>query len=138
MKETAGTLLYRLKKTKLEVLLVHASGSYNRKSPWSIPKGLPEKKESMEEAARRETFEETGVIAGRLRPLGHVNYTKSRKRVHCFFGLAPLGARPVCASWEVDRAEFISVRKAKKEIHQDQLEFLKRFELALKAFEKPA
>jgi predicted NUDIX family NTP pyrophosphohydrolase len=138
MKETAGTLLYRLKKNKLEVLLVHASGNYNRKAPWSIPKGLPEKTESIEEAARRETMEETGVNPAELKPLGYVTYTKSRKRVHCFFGQAPVGAKPNCASWEIDQAEFMSLQKAKKEIHQDQLELLKRLELALKAYEQPA
>jgi predicted NUDIX family NTP pyrophosphohydrolase len=136
MKETAGTLLYRHKKNKIEVLLVHPSGNYNRKSPWSIPKGLPEKSESLEEAARRETLEETGVKARDLKPLGHVDYTKSRKRVHCFFGLAPADANPTCASWEVDRAEFVSFEKAKKEIHQDQAELLKRLELVLKAYKK--
>jgi predicted NUDIX family NTP pyrophosphohydrolase len=134
MKETAGTLLYRQRKNRLEVLLVHPSGNYNRKSPWSIPKGLPEKSESFEEAARRETIEETGVRPLELKPLGHVDYTKSRKRVHCFFGLAPHGAQPSCTSWEVDRAEFIPFEKAKKEIHQDQAVFLRRLELVLKAY----
>ncbi len=118
--------------------MVHASGNYNRKSPWSIPKGLPEKNESIEEAARRETFEETGVNPGELKPLGYINYTKSRKRVHCFFGRAPIGAKPECASWEIDKAEFMSLQKAKREIHQDQLELIKRFELALKAYDQPA
>src|SRR6516225_4523334 len=136
MKETAGTLLYRLRKNKLEVLLVHPSGNYNRKSPWSIPKGVPEKSESLEDAARRETLEETGVKAKDLRSLGHVDYRKSRKRVHCFYGPAPRDADPSCASWEVDRAEFISFEKAKKEIHQDQAELLKRLELVLKAYNK--
>lgn len=138
MKETAGTLLYRHKKNKLEVLLVHPSGNYNRKSPWSIPKGLPEKSETLEEAARRETLEETGVKARVLHSLGHVDYTKSRKRLHCFFGMAPKNADPSCASWEVDRAEFVPFEKAKKEIHHDQTELLKRLESVLKAYKEPA
>lgn len=138
MKEIAGTLLYRHRKNRLEVLLVHPSGNYNRKSPWSIPKGLPEKSESFEEAARRETFEETGVRARYLRPLGHIEYAKSRKRVHCFFGPAPENANPFCASWEVDRAEFMPFTKAKREIHNDQAELLHRLELVIKAYEEPA
>jgi predicted NUDIX family NTP pyrophosphohydrolase len=138
MKETAGTLLYRLRKNKLEVLLVHPSGNYNRKAAWSIPKGLPDKKESMEEAARRETLEETGVIPLDLRPLGFVDYTKSRKRVHCFFGVAPANADPQVASWEVDRAEFVPLDKAKKQIHQDQAEFLKRLKLELDELQRGA
>ena len=52
MKISAGTLLYRQGVQGLEVLLVHASGGYNRKKPWSIPKGLPDAGEELEQAAR--------------------------------------------------------------------------------------
>jgi predicted NUDIX family NTP pyrophosphohydrolase len=134
VKETAGTLLWRIRKNRMEVLLVHPSGNYNRKSPWSIPKGLPESLETMEEAARRETIEETGVRPVALRPLGYVDYTKSKKRIHCFFGQAPSDENPWCASWEVDRAEFMSLEKARKEIHPDQLELLDRFMIAMDEF----
>ena len=41
MKQSAGTLLYRQGPEGLEVLIVHPSGAYNRKAPWSIPKGIP-------------------------------------------------------------------------------------------------
>jgi predicted NUDIX family NTP pyrophosphohydrolase len=126
MKQTAGTLLYRRTNGILEVLLVHASGNYNKKAPWSIPKGLPDEAESMEQAARRETLEETGVVAGPLEVLGYVDYTKSKKRVHCFFGPAPDDADPKCASWEVDQAMFVPVDKALKILHPDQSELLTR------------
>jgi predicted NUDIX family NTP pyrophosphohydrolase len=126
MKQTAGTLLYRRMNGVLEVLLVHPSGNYNKKSPWSIPKGLPDEAESMEQAARRETLEETGVVAGPLEILGYVDYTKSKKRVHCFFGPAPADAEPQCASWEVDQAVFVPVEKALKILHPDQAELLTR------------
>ena len=66
MKESAGTLLYRRQGGQLEVLLVHPSGAYNRHAPWSIPKGVPDAEEELEQAARRETLEETGVTAGPL------------------------------------------------------------------------
>jgi predicted NUDIX family NTP pyrophosphohydrolase len=138
MKTTAGTLLYRQRKKKLEVLLVHPSGNYNRKSRWSIPKGMLEKSETLEEAARRETLEETGVRPSKLEPLGHVDYGKSRKRLHCFFGVAPSNANPSTASWEVDRAEFVPFEKAKKEIHQDQAELLHRLGLILNVYREPA
>jgi predicted NUDIX family NTP pyrophosphohydrolase len=134
MKETAGTLLYRLLGNQVEVLLVHPSGNFNRKAAWSIPKGLPEKSESMEEAARRETFEETGIRPRSLKPLGHADYTKSPKRVHCFFGLAPENATPKAASWEIDRAEFLPIEAARKHIHHDQAVFLKRLNEKLQVF----
>ena len=132
MKETSGTLLYRIGADGLEVLLVHPSGNYNRKSPWSIPKGLPDPGEPLESAARRETMEETGVVAGYLTYLGFADYTKSRKRIHCYAGPAPEVAEAFCASWEVDKAEFVALKKARKVIHADQVVFMDRLEDALK------
>src|SRR5690606_40961024 len=112
MKESAGTLLFRRSGDGIEVLLVHPSGAYNKRAPWSIPKGLPEPDESLEATARRETLEETGVAPGPLVSLGSIDYTRSRKRIHAFGGPAPEGAAPRCASWEVDRAEFVPAEQA--------------------------
>ena len=126
MKESAGTLLYRLRDGQLEVLLVHPSGNYNRRAPWSIPKGIPEEGEPLEAAARRETHEETGVLPEDLFSLGSIEYQKSRKRVSCFGGPAPADATPRCASWEVDRAEFVPLEQARQLIHPDQRPFLDR------------
>jgi predicted NUDIX family NTP pyrophosphohydrolase len=133
---SAGTLLYRRSQAASrdardagdapaggdawEVLLVHPSGAYNRRAPWSIPKGLPEPGESAEQAARRETVEETGVQAGRLEELARVRYRKSRKEIVAFAGPAPDDAAPRCASWEVDRAEFVSLARARELLHADQ------------------
>jgi predicted NUDIX family NTP pyrophosphohydrolase len=126
MKESAGTLLHRRGPDGLEVLLVHASGNYNRHRPWSIPKGEVDGAEDAEVTARRETLEETGVAAGVLVSLGEIVYTKTRKRIRCFAGPAPEGAAPRCASWEVDRAEFVSLDEARTRIHPDQVPFLDR------------
>ncbi len=128
MQESAGTLLYRIPKGRVEVLLVHPSGPYNRKAPWSIPKGLVDAGEDLAAAARRETLEETGIEAGDLVPLGTVQYRKSRKRIHAFAGPAPAGAEPRCASWEVDQAEFLPLDRARELIHPDQRAFLDRLE----------
>src|SRR5579883_257175 len=124
MKQTAGTLLYRHTDQGVQVLLVHPSGNYNRKNPWSIPKGLPDEGEPLEEAARRETFEEAGIEPGELFSLGYVDYVKSKKRIHCFAGPAPGGVEPRCASWEVDRCEFLPLGQARKLIHPDQAALL--------------
>src|SRR5260370_42423518 len=128
MKQSSGTLLYRHGAGGLEVLLVHPSGNYNRRAPWGIPKGEPDDNESdLEETARRETQEETGVVAGPLTALGYIEYTKSRKRVHCFAGPAPAEAAPHCASWEVDQACFVPLDRARRLIHPEQATFLDRF-----------
>jgi len=128
MKQSAGTLLYREGPEGLEVLLVHGSGWYNRKAPWSIPKGLPDPEESdLEATARRETLEETGVeFAGPLVSLGDMTYRKSRKQVHCFAGPAPADAQPHAASWEVDQAAFVPLARARAILHADQQIFLDR------------
>jgi predicted NUDIX family NTP pyrophosphohydrolase len=133
---SAGTILYRRRAGDAapgvdeawEVLLVHPSGAYNRKAPWSIPKGLPEPGEALEDAARRETEEETGVaVPGELVELveiGRIRYRKSKKDVVAFAGPAPDGCEPRCASWEIDRAEFVTLRRARELIHPDQAVFV--------------
>jgi predicted NUDIX family NTP pyrophosphohydrolase len=127
MKESAGSLLYRQGENGLEVLLVHPSGNYNRGKPWSIPKGLANADETaMEQTARRETREETGVEAGDLVEIGFIDYKKSKKRVYAFAGPAPADAAPRCASWEVDKAEFVPLDRARELLHPDQVAFLDR------------
>jgi predicted NUDIX family NTP pyrophosphohydrolase len=133
MVESAGALLYRRGKQGWEVLLVHPSGNYNRRAPWSIPKGLPDAGENLEAAARRELNEETGLTAGELVPLGSIDYRKSRKRVHCFAGPAPDEADPRCASWEVDGADFVTLGVARERIHPDQVAFLDQLVTHLEA-----
>src|SRR5690242_21783398 len=138
-KLSAGTLLYRFIAGELasvpdgeptiEVLLVHPAGNYNRRAPWGIPKGAPDPDEDLEAAARRETREETGlVIEGPLVDLGHVDYTRSKKRVHGYAAKAPEDASPRCASWEVDKAEFIEITRARRVIHPDQAALLDRLQ----------
>ena len=65
---------------------------------------------------------------GPLVDLGHVDYTRSKKRVHGFAGKAPEGAAPRCASWEVDKAEFIEITRARRIIHPDQAALLDRLQ----------
>jgi predicted NUDIX family NTP pyrophosphohydrolase len=130
-KESSGTLLYREVGETLEVLLVHPAGNYNRRAPWGIPKGQPDPGEELEAAARRETLEETGIVVAGVTAIGHVDYSRSKKRVHAFAGPAPEDQAPRCASWEVDKAEFIEISRARRVIHPDQAAFLDRLERLL-------
>src|SRR6185295_17358742 len=132
MKQSAGILLYRRGPAGLEVLLVHPSGNYNRKAPWGIPKGEPDPGEALEDAARRETREETGIVVpGPLLPLESIVYKKSKKQVHAYAAEAPPGLEPSCASWEIDGARFMGMEEARKRIHPDQASFLDRLEKLL-------
>ncbi len=135
MKQSAGTLLYRKGENgRIEVLLVHPSGNYNRHAPWSIPKGVPDPGESLEDAAVRETREETGMRPdGPLVPLGSITYKKSRKTVHGFAAPADPSIEPTTASWEVDRAEFVPLDRARELLHPDQVPLVDRLEELLKS-----
>lgn len=131
MKQSAGTLLYRNGAGGWEALIVRPSGPSARYG-WSIPKGIPIKDEELEAAARRETWEETGVIVARpLTSLGSIEYRKSRKRVHCFAGLAPDDAEPAVKSWEIDQARFVPLAEARDLLHPDQAVFVDRLEAHL-------
>lgn len=131
-KLSSGTVIYREVDGTVEVLLVHPSGNYNRRAPWGIPKGAPDPGEELEQTARRETLEETGlVIDGTLVDLGHVDYTRSKKRVHAFAAPCPSDAAPRCASWEVDKVEFIEISRARRIIHPDQAILLDRLQARL-------
>ena len=112
-------------------LIVHPSGNYNRYAPWSIPKGLVEPNELLENCALRETQEETGLSCRILKSLGKVHYQKSRKIIFAFL------AEPVSvmtdttlnpASWEVDDVEFFSPRTAHAKLHPDQKVLIDRAE----------
>jgi predicted NUDIX family NTP pyrophosphohydrolase len=128
-KLSSGTLLYRYVDGLIEVLLVHPAGNYNRRAPWGIPKGAPDPDEGLEDTARRETREETGLdITDVLVDLGYVDYTRSKKRVHAYAAPAPADVAPRCASWEVDKVEFIEITRARRVIHPDQAALLDRLQ----------
>lgn len=128
-KESAGTLLYRRNTSGLEVLIVQPSGPAARWG-WSIPKGLPDAGEELEDAARRETEEETGCVPGALAYLGYVDYVRSRKRIHCFYGSAP-EQEPRARSWEIAAARFMPLAEARRHLHPDQSVFVDWLEAKL-------
>src|SRR5262249_2598841 len=97
--------------------------------PWSIPKGEPDDGETdLENVARRETLEETGITTDKLIALGDMTYRKSRKKIFCFAGPAPEAATPKPSSWEVDHAEFVTLEGARELLHPDQAIFLDRLQ----------
>lgn len=122
---SAGTLLYRKRKDGLEVLIVHPKGP--KEMPWSIPKGKVDDGETLEEAARRETWEETGVVAPEaVTSLGEVTYKSKKKQVYCFCAEVDNTVKPVCDAWEIDRAEFYPLKKAEELLHEAQKAFISR------------
>ena len=131
---SAGCLVRAAFADGTRYLIVHPSGNYNRRAPWSIPKGHVDEGEELAACARRETEEETGLRCRILAPLGEVRYTRGRKTVHAFLAepLAPVPSPTLePASWEVDRVEFVPAGEARAKLHPDQRAFLDRAAEAL-------
>jgi predicted NUDIX family NTP pyrophosphohydrolase len=126
-KQSAGLLLYTGAGDALRIVVVHPSGAYNKNARYSLPKGEPNEGEALESAARRETLEEIGVdVTGPLVSLGHVDYANRRKRVFAWAAELPEAAIPRCASWEIDRAELVTVTRARELLHDSQQAFIDR------------
>ena len=129
---SAGLLLYRGHGDSLEVLLVRAALKSSGEVPWGIPKGAPRNGESLVEAARRETMEETGVTGPEtLVDFGSVVTHGNRKEVHCFSGGVGWDVHPVCASAEIDGAEFLPMAEARRRIRDYQASLLDRLEVQI-------
>ena len=128
-KLAAGCLVRATFDGEIRYLIVHPSGRYNARAPYSIPKGLVEAGETPEAAAVRETLEETGIACRIVESLGQIEYQKSRKTVVGFLAepLAPPPS-PIVEStdWEIDRAEFLPADEARARLHPDQQAFIDR------------
>jgi 8-oxo-dGTP diphosphatase len=128
-KIAAGCVVRATFDGEVRYLIVHPSGRYNRRRPYSIPKGLVEPGELPEEAALRETREETGLDCRILEPLGEVDYVKSRKTVIAYLAepiTPPASPTLTPAEWEIDRAEFLPADQARSKLHPDQRPLLDR------------
>ena len=124
MKNTAAALVYRKRKTEVEILLVREFG---KKKSWSLPKGKVKRSESVKQAALRETKEETAVKLGKVVSLGSVKIKKKEKTLHCFLASAPKGASPKADRREVDFAGFVGWKKARKLLTPNQAAFISMF-----------
>lgn len=86
-KHSAGILMYRRCNEGVEVFLVHPGGPFWARKDfgvWSIPKGVFRADEDPLEAAKREFYEETGMVAsGEFIPLPPVKQS-STKRVYAW------------------------------------------------------
>ena len=138
-KISAGILLFRVRREKLELLLVHPGGPLWRNKDdgaWTIPKGEIDPGEDALDAAQREFAEETGsTVAGPFIELVAVRL-KSGKTVRawaCEGDLDPAQIRSNMfrMEWpprsgkerefpEIDRAEFFDVDEARKKLNPGQ------------------
>lgn len=131
---SAGCLIVRAGPDGPEVLLVHARGATFKRPLFGIPKGLIEPGETPEQAAERETEEETGLNVVLGRSLGSVKQ-KSGKIVHAFLAtiapdsLARIDAHGRCTHLdrtELDVARFYPLAAARPLMIEAQRAFLDR------------
>lgn len=130
---SAGCLVIRDGPSGREVLLVHARGATFKRPLFGIPKGLVEPAEELEDAAQRETEEETGLRVIVRAALGSVKQ-KSGKVVHAFLAEVAPGSeasvdeRGRCTRHddENDVCRFYPVEEARGLMIEAQREFLDR------------
>jgi len=142
-RKSAGILLYRFHKGRVEVFLVHPGGPFwvNKDlGSWSVPKGEYNDDEDAFEAAQREFQEETGLsVDGNFIELGEVRQP-SGKRVRVWAQetdkeLGNIKSNTFELEWppksgkmqdfpEVDRGEWFSLAEARPKILKGQIPFL--------------
>jgi ADP-ribose pyrophosphatase YjhB (NUDIX family) len=133
LKNTAAALVYRTRKTEVEILLVREFG---KKNNWSLPKGRVKRRETVKQAALRETKEETDVKLAKVVSLGSVKLKNKHRRLHCFIASAPKGANPKADRKEVQHACFVGWKKARKLLTPSQAAFISMFLEKVKARSK--
>ena len=149
---SAGILLFRRRRSGLEVLLAHPGGPFWRgrdAGAWTIPKGLVAPDEALLDAARRELREETGLVPeGPFLPLGSVRQ-KAGKTVHAWAcegdaDPATVTSNTTTIEWprgsgrritypEVDRCGWFALEVAREKLNPAQSELLGRLEAALQS-----
>jgi len=78
--ESAGGVVFRRVDDTTEIVLVGRS----EQGTWFLPKGTPQRGETREQTAVRETSEETGLEVRLLEPIGSISYwfVAGRTRIH--------------------------------------------------------
>jgi len=149
-KQTAGLLLYRRRRGRIEVFLVHPGGPYWRNkdaAAWSIPKGEFEPDEEPLAAARREVAEETGfdidgeflALTPRKQAGGKIvsvwaverDVDAGAVRSNMFAMEWPPRSGRTQEFPEVDRAAWFDLPAARRKIHKGQVAILDELEARL-------
>ena len=149
-------VLFRRRSKGLEIFLAHPGGPFwsNRDvGAWTIPKGIVEEGEELQDAARREFREETGIEPlPPFMPLGAIKQ-KAGKTVHAWAWEGDADPRAVTSNtmrtewprgsgkWltfpEVDRCAWFDASTARAKINPAQAELIDRLEAELSPSHRP-
>lgn len=125
---SAGGVVYKLENNEIRILLC---GNCQR-GIWSLPKGTPDTGESLEETARREVIEETGLQGAIQDKIGEIHYWFIRadkrysKTVH-FYLFSPTGGSLQQHDPEFDVVEWNSSLEALNKLtYKNETEIVKQ------------
>jgi 8-oxo-dGTP pyrophosphatase MutT (NUDIX family) len=109
--QAAGGLVVRRQGGVLEIAVVHRPVHQD----WSFPKGKLEEGETFELAALREVEEETGMVCGLLRFIGHTDYfdRKGRPKAVAYWVMAARSGS-FTPNAEVDEMRWVSLDGASR------------------------
>ncbi len=114
---SAGGVAFRQGPDGIEVVLV---GRYEPER-WVLPKGTPDRGESMEQTAAREVIEETGIQVRVIRPLHDIQYwfvlhgVRHYKTVH-FYLMEAVGGDTSLHDHEYDVAAWFPIDEAERRL----------------------
>jgi len=147
-KFSGGLILFRKHQETNQIfcLVAHPGGPFFKNKDdgwWSIPKGEPDQKEDLFQAALREFEEETGMVPnGPYLELGSIIQNNGKEvfawafegdwpddRLHICNEISmeyPQGSGKLWTFPEIDRVEFLPIEEAKKKLRPQQIPFLER------------
>jgi len=114
---SAGCVVYRQSDNIAEVVLIQP----HDRQAWSLPKGLIERGETPEIAARREVQEETGLLGDIVARIDTIRYSYNARwetppvrifKIVTFYLLHSTGGDPSNHDHEVDRVEWFPLEYA--------------------------
>src|SRR5688572_1089509 len=132
---SAGGVIYRRRDGLIQIALV------GKLSPrrWGLPKGGPQRGESLEQTAVREVTEETGLQARLICPLGEITYwfrwagRRHHKTVH-FYLMEAIGGDVSQHDHEYDLVEWFTIDQARREMsYPSELEIVSKAAALLEA-----
>jgi 8-oxo-dGTP pyrophosphatase MutT (NUDIX family) len=132
---SCGGVIYRRFEGRCEVALILRSTRKGDKI-WCLPKGLMQEAESLEQTARREVREETGLEGKVQEKLGEIQYvfysmedhSKIQKTVH-FFLMEYLQGSVEDHDTEVEEARWFPIEKAMEQlVYENERGILKKAE----------
>jgi predicted NUDIX family NTP pyrophosphohydrolase len=146
-KISAGILMYSRQNEILKFLIVHPGGPFwvnKNQGAWTIPKGEVEENNDIVETAKRELFEETGIISSdSLIELGYIKQ-KGGKTVYAWAFEGELKGEITCTSYcdieypiksgkflkipEVDKGGMFTKEETRMLINPAQFEFIEKLE----------